>query len=187
MKALALALGLMLAGPALAALPLQSPLPDASYPDLSGRTVTLSALKGKPVLVNLWATWCQPCVHELPILVDLHERYAADGLRVVGVSLDVDLAVLERAVEKYRLPYTILHDATSTVTKPFQVGQLPATFLFDAQGRLVWQLVDELDPNDPGFRAALKRVMPQSGPKGTDARLKPLKAVPSPLPPAPIR
>lgn len=189
MRRLALALTL-LATPAAAELPLQSPLPDAAWPDLSGQTVQLAGLKGRPVLINLWASWCPPCIAELPLLTALHHAHAADGLRVVGVNIDVDLETAERTTERHRLPYTVLHDAQGVSAKPFQVQQIPATFLFDAEGRLVWQTDDELAPGDPGLRAALKRVLPRGGPAKTeapDARLKPLRPTPSPIPPVPSR
>ena len=117
-------------------------------------------------------------------------RALADGLRVVGINIDVDLETAERTTEKHRLPYTVLHDAQGVSAKPFQVQQIPATFLFDAEGRLVWQTDDELAPDDPGLRAALKRVLPRGGPAKTeapDARLKPLRVMPSPIPPVPVR
>lgn len=193
-------LALLLAAPAAAEIPLMSPLPEAGWPDLSGRTVKLSALKGKPVLVNLWASWCQPCIKELPIIQGLHTRYAAAGLQVVGINIDVDLGTAETFTERHALGYTVLHDARGDSAKPFRVQQIPATFLYDAEGRLVWQTDDEIEPGDPTLRAALKRVLPQDGPARTeaggdaktprkrpDARLWPLRRAPSPIPPTPSR
>lgn len=186
-----IAAALLLAAPAAAELPLQSPLPDAAWPDLSGETVRLSALKGRPVLINLWASWCPPCIAELPVLAGLHRAHAADGLRVVGINIDVDLGTAERFTEKHRLPYTVLHDAQGVSAKPFRVDQIPATFLFDAAGRLVWQTADEVKADDPGLRAALKRALPRGGPRVTDPkpddRLRPLRRAPSPIPPVPAR
>ncbi len=202
MKALGLlplALSLLLAGPAAAEVPLMSPLPDAGWPDLSGRTVKLSGLKGKPVLINLWASWCQPCIKELPVIQDLHTRYAAHGLQVVGINIDLDLGTAETFTERHGLSYTVLHDAQGDSAKPFRVQQIPATFLYDAAGRLVWQTTDEVKRDDPALRAALKRVLPAAGPRKTEAGAKkgtrvrpdgrrwPLRRPPSPIPPTPSR
>lgn len=169
LRPLALALGLALAAPAAAALPLQSPLPDAAWPDLEGHTVRLPALAGKPTLINVWATWCPPCIAELPVLAELHRAYAAAGLQVVGINIDVDLGTVEAAVAKHGIPYRVLHDAAGTSSRPFRLDQVPASFLFDAEGRLVWQTEDELKPGDPALRAALKRVLPAAAPKTTPA------------------
>ena len=199
MRALLLALVLLWAGPAAAGIPLMSPLPEAGWPDLSGRTVKLSALKGKPVLINLWASWCQPCVKELPVIQGLHTRYGPAGLQVIGINIDLDLGTAETFTARHGLSYTVLHDAQGDSAKPFRVDQIPATFLYDAQGRLVWQTDDELKPDDPGLRAALKRVLPEAGPRATDAggkkgvrtlpdgRQWPVRRPPSPIPPTPSR
>src|SRR5690606_9627000 len=62
--------------------------PDYGAPTLGGDTIRLESLRGSPVLLNVWATWCPPCREEMPALQELHERYADRGLRVVGVSVD---------------------------------------------------------------------------------------------------
>lgn len=148
-----------LAAPAAAALPPQSPLPDIGWPSLDGPTVTLSALAGRPVLVNVWASWCKPCVKELPLFVELDRAHRAAGLQVVGIAVDAELGPVEDAVERHGLTYPVLHDGKGSVSKAFRLDQIPATFLFDAQGKLVWQAADVVDTDDPTFRAALKRVL----------------------------
>lgn len=148
-----------LAGAAQAEIPLQSPLPDATWPDLAGKPVTLAGLKGRPVLVNVWATWCPPCMRELPTLIALDKAHRAAGLQVVGIAIDLDLGLVEAAVEKHHIPYRVLHDAHGTASRPFRLEQVPATFLYDAEGRLVWQTADELRADDAGFKAALAQVL----------------------------
>lgn len=140
-------------------LSLASPIPEFSAPDLKGATVALTRLEGKPLLVNLWATWCPPCVHELPLLEALHKKHAADGLQVVGISVDRDLGLVEKMVDKHKLSFRVLHNATGTAARPFRVQQLPATFLYDRKGKLVWSTLDEIKPDDPAFAAALKQAL----------------------------
>lgn len=163
MRWLAALVALALAGPAAAEIPLQSPLPAATWPDLEGRPVALAGLVGKPVLVNVWATWCQPCIKELPVLVGLDRAHKAAGLQVVGIAIDLDLGLVEAAVAKHGITYRVLHDAEGTAARPFRLDQVPASFLFDAAGKLVWQTADELRADDPALQAALARVLGAKG------------------------
>lgn len=142
-----------------AAMPLQSPLPAASWPDLDGKPVSLAGLRGQPVLVNVWATWCKPCLHELPVLIALDRAHRAAGLQVVGIAIDLDLGLVEAAVAKHGIIYRVLHDAEGTSSRPFALDGVPASFLFDGEGRLVWQTTKALRSDDPALTAALRQVL----------------------------
>lgn len=118
--------------------------PDAAFEDGSGEPVTLARFAGKPVLVNLWATWCAPCIAELPTLDALAQK---GGIEVVAVSQDmggreaVDAFFEKRpvkALEAYLDPDAALMTALNATT-------LPTTILYDAQGREVWRWVGEQD------------------------------------------
>lgn len=159
MRWIAALLALSLAGPAAAEIPLQSPLPAATWPDLAGKPVSLAGLVGEPVLVNVWATWCQPCIEELPVLVALDRAHKAAGLQVVGIAIDLDLGLVEAAVAKHGITYRVLHDAEGTAARPFRLDRVPATFLFDGAGKLVWQTADALRADDPALQAALARAL----------------------------
>jgi thiol-disulfide isomerase/thioredoxin len=129
------------------------PAPDLEFDDPGGDTVSLASFGGKPVLVNLWATWCGPCVREMPTL----DRLAAtqgDKLQVIPISQDMDgrekvdiffAKAKLKTIEPYMDPKLALMDALGT-----QV--LPTTILFDAQGREVWRVVGDEDWQ--GARAA---------------------------------
>lgn len=105
--------------------------PDFSLRDLSGRTVRLSDHRGKVVLVNFWATWCVPCRVELPHLERLHRQYAAQGLVVLGVSIDGpdSAAEVDPQARRYGLTFPVLMDQDTRVvalynpkkTAPFTV------------------------------------------------------------------
>ena len=123
-----------------------APLPALRFGDGAGRTLDLAALKGRPVLLNLWATWCAPCVAEMPQLDALAEEY--DGrLAVVTVSQDIGGAKLvEPFFARARLqrlqPWL---DPDNRLTAALDAGQLPTTVLYDAQGREVWRVAGPLD------------------------------------------
>jgi thiol-disulfide isomerase/thioredoxin len=125
------------------------PAPTDGFLDPDGKPVTLAAFKGTPVLVNLWATWCGPCVREMPTLENIAIR-AGDRLKVLTVSQDregVDIAPTFakggfKRLERYRDPENKLGFA-------FATGVLPTTVLFDAEGKEVWRVTGGMDWNGP--------------------------------------
>lgn len=108
-----------------------------------GTELALPALAGRPVLINLWATWCAPCVTEMPMLDEL----AQDGLRVITVSQDLtgDVAVApffaQRDFERIE-PWL---DSENALATHYAGGMLPMSIYYDADGREVWRLLGDLD------------------------------------------
>ena len=123
--------------------------PDAAFNDPDGGSITMDEFKGLPVLVNLWATWCAPCVKELPTLDKLAAAHRDDGsIAVVAVSQDtgpqpsVDAFLAKLKVEDlgaYHDPKMALSGALGPETV------LPTTILYDADGKEVWRYVGDLD------------------------------------------
>jgi len=113
----------------------RKPMRDLTLPQLDGSTWRLSDHRGQIVLVNYWATWCEPCRQETPGLVKLAHDYQPKGLAIVGVSMDEDRPATVREFAKYfRIPYPVL---MGTSFQPFasNVEALPTTILVDTQGR----------------------------------------------------
>jgi peroxiredoxin len=137
------------------------PAPDYAVADLSGTKVSLAGQRGHVVLVNLWATWCEPCRFELPEIAALHERYAQKGLRVIGVSVDEARtpAEVRDFVQRRKLPYTFWHDPQNRAAQAFRVELLPASFLFDKQGTLVWRRLGTVSAKDADLEAAIQRAL----------------------------
>jgi cytochrome c biogenesis protein CcmG, thiol:disulfide interchange protein DsbE len=133
--------------------PLQpgDPAPGFSAPVLGGDTVSLAALRGAPVLLNVWATWCPPCREEMPALQALHETYGDRGLRVLGVSIDARGA--ESAIRSFTadhgITFTILHDPAESVSRQFRINGVPETFLIDAGGSIAHRWIGAFDPLAP--------------------------------------
>lgn len=119
-----------------------SELPDFTLTDQSGRTLRLAELKGKPVLINLWATWCAPCVVELPML-DKIAAEQGDALRVLTVSQDMQqtekVAPFLAGRGATRLEPWL--DPQNDLAFHYGTGTLPTTILYDAQGRELWRYV----------------------------------------------
>jgi len=114
---------------------------DFTLTDLSGKSWTLSSLRGKVVLVNFWATWCPPCRKEMPDLNTLAHRFAKQGLVVLSIS-DEDSAKVSAYVSAHDLKYPILLDPGLTAAKSFHVDGIPKSFIFDRTGKLVTESID---------------------------------------------
>ncbi|WP_420142074.1 TlpA family protein disulfide reductase [Sphingomonas sp.] len=134
-------------------------LPTAEIKDGSGASAKLSDLKGKPVLVNLWATWCVPCVKELPTLDALAAREAGT-LQVVVVNMDLEGP---RAVEPFlkRRPLKTLKtwtDASNALMIPLEAASLPTTILYKAEGKEVWRVARDVDWTSAEAKALLAQA-----------------------------
>jgi peroxiredoxin len=119
--------------------------PEIALPDLQGRTFRLSETHDRVVLVNFWASWCPPCVEEMPSLERLHNTLEDKGLSVVAISVDDSRDVIERFREEHGLSFTILHDEGAKVAHRFQTFKFPETYVIDRQGRLVWKIIGPRD------------------------------------------
>jgi cytochrome c biogenesis protein CcmG/thiol:disulfide interchange protein DsbE len=124
------------------------PAPAFSLEDLSGKKVSLENYKGKAVLVNFWATWCGPCKLETPWLVELRNKYAAQGFEVLGLSTDdIDRSDrgklaeekqgITRFVQQMKMPYPVLIEGDS-LSKPYGgLDAMPTSFFVDRTGTIV--------------------------------------------------
>lgn len=140
------------------------PAPDAEFRDSEGEPVTLADFKGRPVLLNLWATWCAPCVAELPTLDALAAREAG-RLSVITVSQDGDgdepaAAKVDAFFTKMKFAQLGAYlDAESAIMPQLGVSVLPTTILYDSAGKEVWRVTGELDWT--GARA--RRLIEEAG------------------------
>jgi thiol-disulfide isomerase/thioredoxin len=103
--------------------------------DLDGNEIRLADMRGKVVWINFWATWCPPCQEETPILRDLYDEYADDGLEIVAISVQETTADDVRSyVERYDLNYTVGFDATSAIFHTYRAFGLPTQLFVDRDG-----------------------------------------------------
>ncbi len=120
-----------------------NPALDFSLPDLQGKMQTLP--RDKVVLLNFWATWCPPCRQEMPSMVALDKRLASRGLKIVAVSVDRKRSDLENFVREFQIPFEVLHDAGSEVSRRYGVFRYPETFLIDRRGVIRHHLIGGVD------------------------------------------
>ncbi|MDA0745930.1 MAG: TlpA disulfide reductase family protein [bacterium] len=129
--------------------------PDFSLKTLDGQTFVLSKA-GKPVLLNFWATWCGPCVSEMPALKKLHEDMGNDVL-ILGVDLQESSAQVEAFVRQHNLTWTFLLDGTGQVGQAYAISAIPTTIAINAQGVITARHVGGLDYN--GLKEIARSVL----------------------------
>ncbi|MDA2914549.1 TlpA family protein disulfide reductase [Acidobacteriia bacterium AH_259_A11_L15] len=119
----------------------------------------LADLRGQVVLLNFWATWCPPCVAEMPSLQRLHERLRDRGLFVLGVSVDADADAYEEFLRTHRITFANYRDPEGRVSTLYGTFMYPETYIIDREGRLVRKIIGPLEWDDPDMIDFLNRKL----------------------------
>jgi len=132
--------------------------PDFTLQDLAGKSHTLSDLKGRVVMVNIWATWCGPCKREIPSLVRLYQSRREKGLEILALS--VDRTSPERVAsfaDRYQMNFPVLLNPRGDVGNKYWARSIPSTFLVDKKGVIRWKVIGTREWDDA---QALARIDP---------------------------
>jgi len=105
--------------------------------DVFGNTVSLSYFRGNVVFLNFWATWCPPCVIEMPSMQKLHRRFKDKNFVMVAINSQETDARVKSFFDKYKLSFTALLDSSGEVGTWFDVNAFPTTFVLDKEGRII--------------------------------------------------
>ncbi len=139
--------------------PIPANLPDVRVPDLTGKPRSLRDFLGHPLIVNFWATWCEPCRREMPLLQQLLQQYRGQGLQVLGVAVDSRAAV-EQYLRTRPVDYPVLAGETEATDAMDQFGAVPAlpfSIFADAQGHIVVVKLGELHREEADYILSAER------------------------------
>jgi thiol-disulfide isomerase/thioredoxin len=131
--------------------------------ELSGQKVDLRALRGRVVLVQFWASWCEPCVTELPALAKLRARLAGRPFAVMTVNYGEGTTRARQFLREHALDLPVLLDRDHRAAAAWGVGGLPMSFLVDAEGRVRFSVFGECDWGEGELAEALDRLLGQAG------------------------
>lgn len=132
------------------------PAPDFRLTNVDGQTRDLAGLKGQPVVLNFWATWCPPCQAEMPALQRLADDYAARGVTVLGINQAETAEQVRGYLEARGIDFPVVLDADAAVSQAYRVRSLPTTFFIDPYG-----VIDEIVVGGPLSRALLESKVQQ--------------------------
>jgi peroxiredoxin len=113
------------------------PAADFQLSDLAGQQLRLHDQRGKVVLLNFWATWCPPCVHEMPLMEQLYQALRQRPFVIWAVAMQEDRDKVAPFIDKHRFQFTVLPDGAGTVSALYKLRGLPTTYLIDCRGNTV--------------------------------------------------
>ena len=135
--------------PITASLAMGSQIPDFALFKFKGDRLLFSQLKSKVILINFWATWCAPCLIEMPSIIDLWKKYKDQGLMVVFINVDDDPeSVMPRYIDQLEIPFPVFIDFKQVATNLFDVSGLPMTVILRKDRTVLYTLTGERNWND---------------------------------------
>ena len=122
------------------------PAPNFTLPDINGKMVSLTDYRGKVVLINIWATWCRPCVEEMPSMEKLHQELKDESFKILAVSIDASGAkAVIPFMKKHKLSFSALTDTKGAIKSLYQTTGIPESFIVDKDGIIVEKIIGQRD------------------------------------------
>lgn len=134
-----------------------SPEPNVTFKDLQGKDVALSSYKGRVVLLNFWGTWCEPCQHEIPMLISLQDKYSSKGFTLLGAATNDEDGTVDKFIhtskfnvggQEMLMNYPIVMNNDDIVSKFGGILGMPTTYLITRQGKIYKKYIGSLDQNE---------------------------------------
>jgi peroxiredoxin len=134
--------------------------PDFTLSDLAGKSFTLGHLKGRVVLVNIWATWCGPCKREIPSLMRVYQSRKDKGFEILAVSVDrTSSSRVASFATSYQMSFPVLLNPRGDVASAYWVRSVPSTFLVDKEGVIRWKVIGAREWDDAQALAKIDQLL----------------------------
>ncbi len=127
----------------------QASAPQAQFTDIKGSQFTLAQLKGKPVIINFWATECPGCVNEIPLFVELYKKYTRQNLVIIGIAMGYDPeSQVREMVRQKQMDYPIVLDSDDQLVKTFNIKVTPTTLFISKDGKMIKRRLGEMSHSE---------------------------------------
>jgi peroxiredoxin len=133
--------------------------PDFSVVTEHGRTITRSNFGGKLLVLNFWASWCPPCISELPSLNQFAQEYANQGVVVLGISIDKNESLYKRFLAQRHVAFDTARDPAADISTSYGTFLIPETYVIDKNGKVLEKVISDQDWMDPQFLARVKGML----------------------------
>ncbi|QKT02776.1 TlpA family protein disulfide reductase [Ectothiorhodospiraceae bacterium 2226] len=143
-------------------LPQRPPAPDFTLPDLDGNVQRLTDYRGKAVILNFWATWCPPCLEEMPAMQRAWEQVQDEDIVLIAINVGEDEDTVFTFLADYPVDFPLLLDEDSTVIADWPVRGIPTTFVIDPQGRMAYRAIGGRDWDQPEMLDPVRALLQES-------------------------
>ena len=133
--------------------------PDFQFYDPEEKPVSLSDLRGKPVMLNFWATWCGPCVSEMPYIQQVYEEWSAKGLVLLAINMGDTPSQVKEFLQSHNLSLPVLLDTKQVISQKYSIRAIPTTFFIDKDGIIQVVRIGAF-PNKEAIESDLNKIMP---------------------------
>ena len=133
--------------------------PDFQLNNLEGKPVSLGDLRGKPVILNFWATWCRPCVSEMPFIQRVYEEQSAEGLVLLAINIGGTSSQIKEFLQSHNLSLPVLLDTKQDVARRYNIQYVPTTFFIDKEGIIQTVKIGAFPDNKEAIEGYLNEIM----------------------------
>jgi peroxiredoxin len=133
--------------------------PDFTITTDQGKTITRDNFGGKLLVLNFWATWCAPCIEELPTLNAFQREFAPQGVVVLGISIDRNERLYRQFLTRARISFPTARDPEADISASYGTFQIPETYIIDRSGKVVEKLISNQNWLDPDLVARVRRLL----------------------------
>jgi len=130
-----------------------------TLPLLAEGNATLSSYRGKVVILNFWATWCQPCRTEMPSMEILYQRFNAQGLEILAVDIGESASSVQQFIRRAGYTFPVILDRANRVSTVYQVEAIPTTYIIDREGKIIGKVIGSIMWDNPRVIAAIDALL----------------------------